>query len=136
MGEKINIPGYVEYLDLTHPYLVLVPKNDEGLDLLYDAHIYSDCGKINEKLEYMQFNEKQFLLLEKYLFNFLCDSCDLIITMYEEEWVEGEKLIDVLSITNQAINNSDNQEFIILAKRFRELVQMAIELKTSLVFYF
>lgn len=130
------IPRQVEFLDLNHPYLILVPKDDEALALLYDGQIYLKKDEINNKFEFMKFNEKEYLLLEKYLFNFICAECNLIITMYEEEWVEGDKLYIISQITNQMINNSDNEEFIKLAKEFLKLVKKAIKNNTSLVFYF
>lgn len=130
------VPGQVEFLDLTHPYLVLVPKDEEGLKLLYDGLIYTEAGEINKKFQYMKMDEKQFLLMEKYLFNFLCVECDLIITMYEEEWADGDKLLNIKNITNKALAISDNVEFKKLANEFLNLVQLSIELKTSLVFYF
>ena len=40
--------------------------------------------------------------------------------MYEEEWIEGDNLVKTLEITNRMINNSDNEEFIKLAKEFRK----------------
>ncbi len=126
----------VEFLDLNHPYLILVPKDDDAQDLLFDGKIYVRNGEINDKFEYMEFNEKQYLLLEKYLFNFICAECGLIITMYEEEWIEGDMLYAVEKITDRMIVNSDNEEFIGLANKFLDLVKLAIKLDKSLVLYF
>ena len=136
MGENNIVPGQVEFLDLEHPYLILVPKDENGLNLLYDGNIYTDKGEICDKFHSMKFDEKQFLLMEKYLFNFICLECDVIITMYEEEWVDGDKLKTIQKLTEYSLNTSDNEEFIELANKFLNLVKLAIELKTSLVFYF
>lgn len=136
MTEYNNVPGRVEFLDLKHQYLILVPRDERGLNLLYDGHIYTEKGEVSDKFYSMRFNEKQFLLMEKYLFNFICLECDLIITMYEEEWVEGDKLITIQKLTEKALNVSDDEKFIELAKQLLNLVRLAIELKTSLVFYF
>ena len=56
--------------------------------------------------------------------------------MYEEEWVEGDKLITIQKLTEKALNVSDDEKFIELAKQLLNLVRLATELKTSLVFYF
>ena len=74
--------------------------------------------------------------MEKYLFNFIDAECDLLINMYEEEWIEGANLAQTLKITDRMINNCDNDELIELAKKFRTLVEKAIEYNTCVGCYF
>ena len=64
MTEYNNVPGRVEFLDLKHQYLILVPRDERGLNLLYDGHIYTEKGEVSDKFYSMRFNEKQFLLME------------------------------------------------------------------------
>ena len=59
----------------------------------------------------MKFHEDTYLLMEKYLFDFINVECDLLINMYEEEWIDGENLSKTLEITGRMISNCDNKEF-------------------------
>ena len=85
---------------------------------------------------FMKFHEDKFYLMEKYLFNFIDAECNLLINMYEEEWIEGDNLKKNLEITDRMINNSDNEEFLELAKEFRNLVLKAIEVNTCVGCFF
>lgn len=132
-----EIKGYTKYLDLSHRYYILTPLTKQALSDLYDANfINSENGKVKEEYSYMEFDEETFLLMEEYLFNFISVECNLIITMYEEEWAEGEMLNDIIKIAERMINNSDNEKFIELAQKFLVLVKIAIEKERVLVFYF
>ena len=128
---------FKEFLDLKHRYFILVPKDEGALDELYEGQFYDDDNNcVKEHYLHMEFDEKAFLLLEEYLFNFIDAKCDLIITMYEEEWAEPEKLGDILMLTDSMIGNCDNERFIELANRFRKLVIAAQSLNMPVVFYF
>lgn len=132
-----EIKGYTKYLDLSHRYYILTPLTKQALSDLYDANfINAENRKVKEEYSYMEFDEETFLLMEEYLFNFISVECNLIITMYEEEWAEGEMLNDILKIAERMINNSDNEKFIELAQKFLVLVKIAIEKERVLVFYF
>lgn len=129
--------GYKKYLDINHKYYILVPLTKQALDDLYDASfLNNEYGTVKDGYTYMEFNEEAFLLMEEYLFNFISDECNLIITMYEEEWAEKETLITIQEITKRMISNSDNELFIELAHKFLNLVNVAIEKERTMVFYF
>lgn len=128
---------YVKYLDLNKWYYVLVPKNDNAVNDMADYN-FLDKNKNDVRDDYlfMKFHEETFLLMEKYLFNFIDAECDLLINMYEEEWIEGDNLSKTLEITDRMINNCDNDEFIELAKEFRVLVEKAVQYGTCVGCYF
>ena len=137
---ELNMMGknyFQEYLDANHSYFILVPQNQGALDDLYDGHFFDEeKGIVRDDFLYMVFDEKDYLLMEEYLFNFVDARCDLIITMYEEEWAEGECLDTIRDITIRMIGNCDNKRFIELANEFKNLILRARELKMPVVFYF
>ena len=138
-NDKRIIDGvrYVKYLDLNKWYCVVVPKDQEAYDLMCDYKVWDDEKQdVRDCYYFMKFHEDLYLLMEEYLFNFIDDECDLLINMYEEEWIEGDNLPKALEITDRMINNSDNEEFLKLAKEFRELVKKAIELNTCVGCFF
>lgn len=132
LDEKIE----KEFLDLNHRYSIVIALDKEHENELIDCHFYNDYGEFKDGFMGMYFNEKKFLLMEKYLFNFINTECDLLISMYEEEWAEAGKLPQILEITSRMINNSDNQEFLKSAKEFKKIVEKAIELDTFIGFCF
>ena len=121
---------YVDYLDLNHRYYIVIALRKELEDHLYDCSFTDDKGDILEGYEGMWFDEKAFLLMEKYLFNFINAECDLLINMYEEEYIDLDQLSKAEEITKCMINNSDNREFIKLANKFLSIVKKAISLNT------
>ncbi|WP_026834591.1 hypothetical protein [Eubacterium xylanophilum] len=128
---------YVKYLDLTSWYCVVVPKNQNAYNEMCDYKVWDDeKGDVRDCYWFMKFHEDTYLLMEKYLFNFIDAECNLLINMYEEEWIEGENLQKTLEITDRMINNSDNEEFLELAKEFRNLVLRAIEVNTCVGCFF
>ena len=132
-----NISGNEKYLDLNKWYYIVVPMNQTTYDELCDNSFYdneNDCVK--EGFLYMRFHEDAYCLMEEYLFNFIDAECDLFINMYEEEFAEKEILPMILEITNKMISSSDNEEFVILANEFRELVEKAILYETCVGFIF
>lgn len=131
-----KVPGYVDYLDLNHRYYIVIALK-EGLESeFYTCHFYDDNGEIRDNYLGFWFNEKVFLLMEKYLFNFINKECGLLINMYEEEYAEPEQLPKILEITNRMICNSDNDEFLKYANQFKTIVEKAIELQTVVGFCF
>ncbi len=126
-----NIPGYTEYLDLNHRYYIVIALKKE-----LENNIFDEKGDIKEGFEGFWFDEKLYLLLEKYLFNFISAECDLIIHMYEEEFAEPEILPQILEIIDRTINNCDNEEVLNPAKEIRRIVEKAIELNTVVGFCF
>lgn len=131
-----NIPGYVEYLDLNHRYYVVIALSKDKEDHLFDCTFFDEKGDIKEGFEGFWFNEKMFYLLEDYLFNFIDEECDLLINMYEEEYIFPELLPKALEITNRMINNCDNEEVLEPAKEIRRLLEKAMELDTAVGFCF
>ncbi len=127
---------YVEYLDLNHRYYIVIAQEKKYEDHLYDCQFTDDKGDFLEGYEGMWFDEKSFLLMEKYLFNFIDAECDLLINMYEEEYADSDKLPKIVEITKRMINNSDNQNFINLANKFLTIVEKAISLNTFVGFCF
>ena len=128
---------YVRYLDLNKWYGIVVPKNHDAFEEMCDYKIWDDEeGDIRDIYWFMKFHEDTYYLMEDYLFNFIDAECDLLINMYEEEWIEGENLPKALEITDRMINNSDKDEFIRLDKEFRELIVKAIEHNTCVGCYF
>lgn len=136
MNSENNINQYNKYLDLNKRYDILVPKNAQALNELYDAHYYDENYEIKPDYYSMSFREDTYCLLEEYLFDFINAECGLLINMYEEEYAEQEQLNLILEITERMINNSDDEKFIVLAKDFRVLVVKAIELGTCIGFFF
>lgn len=139
-----DIPGYVEYLDLNHRYYVVIALKKELEDSLFDCHFFDDEGDIKDGFEGFWFNEKVFLLMEEYLFNYIDDECKLIITMYEEEYIFPEKLRQALEITNRQIlavekdadKIPDAKVFLETAGKIKALIEKAIELDTVVGFCF
>ncbi len=128
---------YVKYLDLNKWYCVVVPKNEEAYNEMCNYSVWDDeKGDIKDCFFSMKFHEDAFYLMEEYLFNFIDAECNLLINMYEEEWIEDDNLPKALDITNRMINNSDNEEFIRLAEQFRNLIEKAIEHKTCVGCFF
>lgn len=136
MKDEEKLPGYVEYLDLKHRYYIVIALKKELEDNIYDCHFFDENGDIKEGYQGFWFDEKLFLLMEKYLFNFIDAECDLLINMYEEEWAEPEILPHILEITDRTINNCDNDEVLKLAKEFRSLVEKAIDINAVVGFCF
>jgi hypothetical protein len=128
---------YVKYLDLNKWYCVVVPKNQDAYNEMCDYKVWDDeVGDVRDCYWFMKFHEDSYLLMEKYLFNFIDAECKLLINMYEEEWIEGENLTKTLEITERMINNCDDDEFVELAKEFRGLIVKAIENNTCVGCFF
>ena len=128
---------YVKYLDLNKWYCVVVPKDKDAYNEMCDYKVWDDDkGDVRDIYWFMKFHEDKFYLMEEYLFNFIDAECNLLINMYEEEWIEGENLQKTLEITDRMINNCDNEEFLILAKEFRQLVEKAVEANTCVGCFF
>ncbi len=128
---------YVRYLDMSKWYSIVVPKDNSAYDEMCDYKIWDEeKSDIKDIYWFMKFHEDTYLLMEKYLFNFIDAECNLLINMYEEEWIEGDNLQKVLKITERMIGNSDNEEFIKLANEFYKLVEKAIENDTCVGCYF
>ena len=70
------IPGYTEYLDLNHRYYIVIALKKELENNIYDCHFFDEKGEIKEGFDGFWFDEKLYLLLEKYLFNFISAECD------------------------------------------------------------
>ena len=133
---EIRNLGRVQYLDLGHRYYIVIAHSEEYLNHLYDCHFFDDNGDFLEGYEGFWFDERLFLLMEKYFFNFIDKECNLIITMYEEEFAEPEILPQVLDIVDRQIKNCDNDEVLELAKQLRNIVIKAIEVSSPVGFCF
>ena len=136
--------GHVEYLSLNHRYYVVVALRKELEDSIFDCHFFDDNGNIKEGFEGFWFNEKVFLTVEKYLFDFINSECGLWIDMYEEEDIFPEKLRQALEITNRQIlavekdadKIPDAKVFLETAGKIKALIEKAIELDTVVGFCF
>lgn len=128
--------GNVEYLDLLHRYYIVIAISQEYIDHLYDCHFFNDNGDFMDGYEGFWFDERLFLLMEEYFFIFINEECDLLISMYEEEFVELEMLPKVLEIIDRQMKNCDNDEVLELAKQLRDVVSKAIEVKSPVGFCF
>lgn len=131
-----KVPEYVDYLDLNHRYYIVIALCKELEDQLYDCHFTDNNGNFLDGYEGMWFDEKSFILMEKYLFNFIDAECDMLINMYEEEYADADKLPKIKEITKRMIYNSDNQDFIQLANKFLAIIEKAISLNTIVGFCF
>ena len=132
-----NIPKYQKYLDMNKWYYILVPVNSDAYEELDNYSFFDNAkNKVKDGFLYMRFHEDKYCLMEEYLFNFIDAECDLLINMYEEEFIDLDKLPQVLEITDRMISSSDNNEFIELANEFRKLVCKAIEYKTCVGVFF
>ena len=136
--------GHVEYLSLNHRYYVVIALRKELEDSIFDCHFFDDNGNIKEGFEGFWFNEKVFLTVEKYLFDFINSECGLWIDMYEEEDIFPEKLRQALAITNRQIlavekdadKIPDAKVFLETAGKIKALIEKAIELDTVVGFCF
>lgn len=133
---EINDLGRVEYLNLMHRYYIVIAQGEEYLDHLYDCHFFDDNGDIMEGYEGFWFNERLFLLMEKYFFIPIDDECNLLINMYEEEYAEPEILPKVLEIVNRQLMNCDNDEAFELGNQLRDVIVKAIEVNSPVGFCF
>ena len=131
-----NIIQHTKYLDLNHRYYIVIALNKEAENDLFDCHFFDDNGDIKKDYDGFWFNERMFLLMEEYFFNFIDAECDLLINMYEEEFVFSDKLPQVLSIVNRMIKECDNNEVLELAEKLRNLIEKAIKLDTAVGFCF
>ncbi len=136
--------GHVEYLSLNHRYYVVIALRKELEDSIFDCHFFDDNGNIKEGFEGFWFNEKVFLTVEKYLFDFINSECGLWIDMYEEEDIFPEKLRQALEITNRQILTvekdadkiPDSDVFLETAGKIKALIEKAIALDTVVGFCF
>ncbi len=139
-----DIPGYVEYLSLNHRYYVVIALKKELEDSIFDCHFFDDNGDIKEGFEGFWFNEIVFVIVEKYLFDFLNDECGVWIDMYEEEQIFPEKLQQALEITTRQIlavekdaeKIPDSDVFLENARKIKALIEKAIKLNTTVGFCF
>ncbi len=126
----------MEYLDLNHRYYIVIALSKDKEDHLFDCQLFDDNGEIKAGYDGFWFDEKMFLLMEQYFFNFIDDECDLIITMYEEEFVFPEQLQQVIEIVKRMMCECDNDEVLELAKKMLCLLEKAKELNTAVGFCF
>lgn len=136
MENRINNLGQVEYLDLKHRYYIVIALSKDAENHLYDCQFFDEEGNIKDGYDGFWFNEKMFLLMEKYFFNFIDSECNLLINMYEEEFAFPDVLPQILDIIDRMSNECDNKEVLELAKDFRRIVVKAIELDTAVGFCF
>ena len=128
---------YVKYLNLKKWYCVLVPKDEKAMNEMAVYNFWDESkNDVQDEFLFMKFHEDTYLLMEKYLFNSIDAECDLLINMYEEEWIEGDNLLKTLEITDRMINNCDSEKIAELAKEFRSLVESAIQYGTCVGCYF
>ncbi len=125
-----------EYLDLNRLYDVVLPLEDSTEEAMYDYNYCDREHNIKSGFITMSFHEDDFCILEEYLFNFIGAECDLIITMYEEEFADVEHLPKILETTQRQIKNSDNKRFLELAKEFLAIIEKAIEIRRPIGFFF
>lgn len=130
------IPGYVEHLDLNHRYYIVIALTKDKEDNLFDCKFFDDKGDIKEGYDGFWFDEKMYLLMEEYFFNFIDDECELIITMYEEEYVYPEQLDQVIEIVNRMMHECDNEEVLVLANKLLGILEKAKLLNTVVGFCF
>ena len=128
--------GYSEYLSLKHRYYIVMALSKDKEDQLFDCQFFDENGNIKEGYEGFWFDEKMFLLMEQYFFNFIDDECGLIINMYEEEYIFPEQLSQAIEIVDRMIPECDNDEVLELARKLRALLSKAKELHTAVGFCF
>lgn len=131
-----NTLQHTKFLDLNHRYYIVIALNKEAENSLFDYHFFDDNGDIKKDYEGFWFDERMYLLMEEYFFNFIDAECDLLINMYEEEFVFSDKLPQVLSVVNKMIKECDNNEVLELAEKLQNLIEKAIKLNTAVGFCF
>ena len=131
-----TMPQHEKYLDLSHRYYIVIALSKASENSLFDCHFFDDKGEIKEGYEGFWFNEKMFLLMEEYFFNFIDAECNLLINMYEGEFVFPDKLPQVLSIIDRMMKQCDNDEILELAEKLRAIIKKAINLDTAVGFCF
>lgn len=125
-----------EYVDPNHKYYILAPLNEEGIEQLNQYNFYDKNGGINNNFIAMEFDEETFLFMESRLFDFLNVKMDLLINMYEEEIIENDQLPIARGIIIELQQNSDNTRFMEFSNELLRLIDVAIDKKTKVGFYF
>lgn len=140
--ETFDVDEYVDinsesggYLNLSHSYRILVPKNSDAAERLYVYDIY-DNGEICSDMVCLEFHEDTFYYMESRILDFINVECDLLINMYEEEVLENEQLDSAINIVDILVRNSDDDAVITFGKKLLDLMRLAKECGTVVGFYF
>lgn len=111
-------------------YYIFVPINDEAKDEFYH---YGLTPENKEKALVLELNEEELnYLWDKGLFEMISIAADIIIDVYEEEWLEDlEKMKTALSELEKSEKYND-----LLSEKVKNLFREAIERKTAIDFTF
>lgn len=124
-----------KYVDINKEYYILVPHNAEADERMLNYEFRKD-DKIADDFSYMVFHEDTFLYMEKRLFDFINVELDILINMYEEEYIENDKLEKVREIISTIVKNTDDQKLVEFANQFQGLIDIAIEKNTEIGLFF
>ncbi|MCQ2512991.1 MAG: hypothetical protein MJ092_06380 [Lachnospiraceae bacterium] len=124
-----------EYLDLSHEYRILVPKDKVSEEILYRGEIY-DIQDLSNYFHVMEFHEDVYGYLEDRLFDFINIKLDILINMYDEEILEPDQIDEAITVTNEKISESSEERFTDLATEFLNLLIEAKNNNTIVGFYF
>ncbi len=110
---------------------VYLPLNETGILEL------KQCVEVEtENLKIYKFSPEEYFYLEsKKYFDFLNSECSCIIDLFEDEDIPNDKLNSALEITNILINQSTDEKFIELAKKFIKIFELAIKCNTYINIY-
>jgi len=125
-----------QYVNLSHEYKIIAPKNAEAMEKLYRNDIYDESGKIDSCFESMTFYEDSYYPLEDILFDPINAKCDSLINMYEEEVIEHEHLDKVKEVIDGLDETVIDSNIKNLIEKFVYLLNCAIANETGLGFYF
>lgn len=115
-------------------------ESKQTLEDCYGADFWDmESGVLKEGFLLLTLNEKEYYFLERPVFCAVDDKFDLFIGWGETEWIEDQALDYALEITNkfilEAAKTSDD-EAVRAGKRFRFMLEKAIEYKTCVLCYF
>ena len=110
---------------------VYIPLNEKGVN---ELNSWQETETENLKIVVFSGDDYKYLEDRKYL-DFLNVECDCLIDLYENEDIPNEKLKNALEVTELLINNSDDERYIGLLNRFKNIFSLAIDCNTYVNIY-
>ena len=125
------------YLDLKNEYRILVSLDEASTEKLWSCDIYdNEDGGINRDMVCLSFREDTFYYMEDLIFDVLNAKLDLLINMYEEEYISTEQLTMAISVVDHIIDNTDDNAVINFANLLLDMIKLAKEHGTIVGFCF
>jgi hypothetical protein len=103
-----------------------IPLYEKGI---YELEKWQELEANNLKIIEFSSDDYRYLENKKY-FDFLNVECNCLIDLYENEDISNEKLPKGLEITRLLIDNTDDERFITLLRKFVDIFELAIKCNT------